>query len=516
MRSRLHEDTSKDLQELCPGCAREVKRTSCAVCGRETSHSADQSELVPPGLFDGALEGVALLKDDSASRRQHNRRTVETILKTYSAEEVNWSAVAGLLGISRQAVHQIKRRLMAPTRPSQSTTREINAVPLHSRPLALRAARTRMPTTTAIILAGGSGTRLRPLTLSCRKELIPLLNQPLLAYRLHNLREHGVREVILACSQGTREIEEEFGDGAQFGLNLRYSYEDRPLGSGRAIKHAARALGATGTLVVCNGDILTNINLRAMLRSHHETRASISLSLKPVDDPWHFGVVRALGDLKICEFVEKPTPGSEPSNLVNAGTWLWEPEVLDRIPDDESAIRDGFAERILFPGVIQEGLRVQGFIEDGLWVDVGSPERYLRATELLMSSRPNVHTRTTGGATGVQYVGKSVIGEHVQMGEGVRIIGPSVIGDGCVIGSGSIIDRSVLWENVRVGAGTQFVGSIAANDAFVGDRASVIDAVLGNGARIGDDVHLDVGARMQPGEAIRGTLVRKFGSAQRV
>src|SRR6185436_7245680 len=128
-----------------------------------------------------------------------------------------------------------------------------------------------------------------------------------------------------------------FGDGGGLGVHVTYVYEERPLGSGRAVKEAARAAGARGTLVVCNGDILTNVNLTAMIARHRETAATLSISLAPVDDPWHFGVVAVDDDLRIGEFIEKPPQGEEPSNLINAGTWLWEPEALDRIPDDDTA-----------------------------------------------------------------------------------------------------------------------------------------------------------------------------------
>src|SRR5581483_6562249 len=158
----------------------------------------------------------------------------------------------------------------------------------------------------AVILAGGAGTRLRPLTYARRKELVPLLDRPLLEYRLRNLRLHGITDVVLACSQGMREVEDHFGDGAGLGIRIAYNYEDRPLGSGRAVKEAARAAGAAGALVVCNGDIITDVDLTAMLGRHRETGAVLSMSLAAVDDPWHFGVVDVDADLRIRRFVEKP------------------------------------------------------------------------------------------------------------------------------------------------------------------------------------------------------------------
>ncbi len=357
----------------------------------------------------------------------------------------------------------------------------------------------------AVILAGGAGTRLRPLTYARRKELVPILNRPLLEYRLALLRDHGVRDIALACSQGMGEVEQHFGDGAALGVRLTYNYEEKPLGSGRAVKEAARAAGATGTLVVCNGDILTNLDLTGMIARHRETGAALSISLAPVDDPWHFGVVAVDDDLRIGHFVEKPPQGEEPSNLINAGTWLWEPQVLDRIPEDDSAIRDGFSERVLFPGVIADGLRVQGFVED-LWVDVGSPERYLRATRLLLERE----TRRTGsdaiGRDAAEVAADAVIEGHVllgagaRIGSGARIVGPSVLGDRAAVGAGAVVEGSVLWEDARVGAGARVSGSIVAAGAVIGDRAVVADAVLADGARVPDGVALPPGARLMPGE----------------
>ncbi|MBI5287614.1 MAG: NDP-sugar synthase [Chloroflexi bacterium] len=357
----------------------------------------------------------------------------------------------------------------------------------------------------AIILAGGAGTRLRPLTYARRKELVPVVNRPLLEYRLLNLKEHGVLDVVLACSQGMREVEDHFGDGVSLGLRISYSYEDKPLGSGRAVKEAAREHNATGTLVVCNGDIITNVDLTAMIARHRDNAATLSMSLAPVHDPWTYGVAEVDGDLRIHSFVEKPPQGQEPSNLINAGTWLWEPQMLDRIPDDESAVRDGFSERVLFPGIIADGLRVQGFTED-LWVDVGSPERYLLATRLLLE-------RMTRGAgvdvlgredarigEGVVFEGMVAIGRGARIGAGARIIGPTVIGHDAIVGPGSVIEASALWEEARTGEHAHITGSIIGAFAGVGDRAVVPDAVLANGAEVPEDRTLVPGARLMPNE----------------
>ncbi len=359
----------------------------------------------------------------------------------------------------------------------------------------------------AVILAGGAGTRLRPLTYARRKELVPLLNRPLLEYRLLNLKQHGIRDVVLACSQGMGEIEEHFGDGASLGLRMQYAYEDKPLGSGRAVKEAARFAGADGAIVVCNGDILTNVDLAAMIERHRETGATLSISLAAVDDPWHFGVVAVDDAMRIEHFVEKPPQGEEPSNLINAGTWIWEPAVLDRIPDDDSAVRDGYSERVLFPGIIADGKRVQGFTED-LWVDVGSPDRYLRATRLLLERE----TRARGtdliiedGAEihpTAELTGHVVIGSGAKLGSGVRVRGPSVIGPLSVIDERSFIDASILWEEVRIGQRATVTRSILGAYAGIGDGAVVEDAILGNAAEVQEDHQPEPGARIMPGDRV--------------
>ncbi len=365
----------------------------------------------------------------------------------------------------------------------------------------------------AVILAGGSGTRMRPLTYARRKELVPLLNRPLLEYRLLNLRDHGVTDIVLACSQGAGEIEQHFGDGASLGVRLTYVYEDRPLGSGRAVKEAARAAGASGTLVVCNGDILTNVDLTSMIDRHRASGATLSMSLAPVDDPWHFGVVAVDGELRITRFVEKPPQGQEPSNLINAGTWLWEPSMLDRIPDDDGAIIDGFSERVLFPGIIADGQRAQGFVED-LWVDVGAPDRYFRATRLLLERETERRGRMLvleDGArlgAGVQTSGHVLVGAGAVVGAGVRLFGPLVIGERVTIGDGALLERSVIWEDAQIGAGATVHESIIAAGASVGDGATADEAILADRARVVDGVALDPGARLMPdevaGEAVSG------------
>jgi mannose-1-phosphate guanylyltransferase len=331
----------------------------------------------------------------------------------------------------------------------------------------------------AVILAGGQGTRLRPLTYACRKELMPIVGRPLLEYRLHTLRTHGVTDIAFACAGGAGELEAHFGDGAEVGLRITYHRESRPLGSGRAVKEAARAAGATGTLVICNGDILSDLDLGDMLRRHAATGAAVSMSLTAVREPWHFGVASVDQDLRIQSFIEKPPRGQEPSKLVNAGTWLWEPAVLDRIPDDDSAIVDGFAERVLFPGIIAGGGRIQGFRDD-FWFDIGTPQRYLDANHRMLARAMRGQKRRLACEDGVviapdaTVTGPVYAGRGAVIGSGAHVVGPCVLGSGAVVEDGAHVERSVLWQR-----------------AHVGRRSVVRRSIIGAGSRIGRDVALD-------------------------
>ena len=243
----------------------------------------------------------------------------------------------------------------------------------------------------AIILAGGAGTRLRPLTYARRKELVPVVNRPLLEYRLRGLKEHGIEDVVLACSQGMREVEEHFGDGASLGLRIRYNYEDRPLGSGRAVKEAARAHGATGTLVVCNGDIITNVDLTAMIARHRETGATLSMSLAPVHDPWDYGVAEVDAELCIHSFVEKPPQGTAPSNLHITGRYILQPAIFDLLEHQE---RGAGGEIQLTDAMIKMHARApQSFHAvrfDGAIFDCGNSRGFLMANVAYALARDDI------------------------------------------------------------------------------------------------------------------------------
>jgi mannose-1-phosphate guanylyltransferase len=357
----------------------------------------------------------------------------------------------------------------------------------------------------AVILVGGGGTRLRPLTYAVPKPLIPVLNQPLIARVIANLQRHGVDHVVLAASAGERRIEAALGDGSQLGVSLSFCYETEPLGSGLAVKQAA--LGFDGPFFVCNGDIITDLDLTAMARRHRERDATLSISLSSVDDPSGYGIAELAEGDRITRFVEKPAPGDAPSTWANAGTWIFETEVLRHIPDEKM---DGSLERLVFPTLIADGFVVQGFPSDAYWMDVGTSERYLNLHRDILSGRlpewlpQDGAGRSLGEGCEVwpdaELGSPVVLGRNCRVGGKVRIEGPTVLGDGCAVRDLARIERSVLWSDVRIGSGAIVRDSIIANGCWIGDEAVVEGAVLANGARVKRGVRLAPGARLEPEE----------------
>ena len=358
----------------------------------------------------------------------------------------------------------------------------------------------------AVILVGGGGTRLRPLTYAIPKPLIPVLNQPLIARLISNLQRHGVENVVLAASAAERRIENSLGDGSSLGVKLTYSYESQPLGSGLAVKQAAQ--GFDGPFFVCNGDVITDLDLSAMHACHREHGATLSISLSSVDDPSGFGVVELGEGDRIRRFVEKPSPGEAPSAWANAGTWIFEPEVLAHIPDEKM---DGSLERLVFPSLIADGFRVQGFPSDAYWMDVGTSERYTQLHADILDGR--IDGWLPDGSNGRAITGEdcqvwedAVLGTRVLLGRNCRvgglvnIAGPTVIGDACDVRDKARIERSIIWSGSKIGSGALVRDSIIGNDVWIGDDAIVEGAVIANGARVRRGGRLPWGARLEPEE----------------
>ena len=359
----------------------------------------------------------------------------------------------------------------------------------------------------AVILVGGGGTRLRPLTYALPKPLLPVLNRPLLSHLVANLRRGGVESIVLAASAADRRIEETLGDGRDLGVEIRYSYEEEPLGSGLAVKQAAE--GFAGAFFVCNGDVISDLDVAAMTAGHRDHGATLSIALASVDDPSGYGIVELGAGDRITRFVEKPPPGEAPSKWANAGTWIFEPAVLDHIPDERM---DRSLEQLVFPSLIAEGFVVQGFPSAAYWMDVGTSERYLRLhADLLGGRAPGLTPAVSPDAPPLigpdcQVWPDAAIGPQVVLGAGcrvgglVQISGPSVLGDGCSVREKAQIEATVCWTGVKIGAGAVVRNSILGRGCIVGDDAVVERAVLADGSKVKRGVHLATGARLEPDE----------------
>jgi mannose-1-phosphate guanylyltransferase len=301
-------------------------------------------------------------------------------------------------------------------------------------------------------------------------------------------------------------MEETLGDGSRYGIRLSYSYETQPLGSGLAVKQAARDFEAA--FFVCNGDVITDLDLSAMLGRHRERQATLSIALSSVEDPTAFGIAELAAADRITRFVEKPAREEAPSSWANAGTWIFEPEVLEHIPDEKM---DGSLERLVFPSLIADGLIVQGFPSDAYWMDVGTSERYLQLHREVMTRGIEgwLPEGVTAGALAGQgsrvwpdaeLSGGVILGRNVRIASKVKITGPSVLGDGCELDEGAVLEHSVLWADVKVGAGAVVRDSIIGAGCWIGDGAVVEGAVLANGARVYSGVRLQAGSRLEPAQ----------------
>jgi mannose-1-phosphate guanylyltransferase len=359
----------------------------------------------------------------------------------------------------------------------------------------------------AIILVGGGGTRLKPLTHSTPKALVPVLNRPLLEYLLVHLRDQGIAEVILATSVENRVIETHFGSGEPLGIAISYAYEHEPLGSGGAVREAAR--GISETFLVCNGDIVTDLDLKQMLAAHRREGALVSISLTEVEDPSRFGVADVSEGGRIRRFVEKPAPGTAPSRWVNGGAWIFEPRALDRFPEGREIIRDGWVERVLFPGIIDSGELLYGYQSDAYWIDVGTPETYVRVQhDLLTGAVPALHPRLQDDALihpsavvhpTASIVGPVAIGPDCRIGGYAEIVGPVVLGSGCAVRERARIVKSIVWDGVRVGSRAMVTGSVLGYRALVGDDATVSDSLLGEAAGVKRGHALPSQSKLEPG-----------------
>jgi len=341
----------------------------------------------------------------------------------------------------------------------------------------------------ALVLAGGEGTRLRPLTYTTPKPVMPLAGRPFLTFMLDWVHSHGVDEVILSCGFMSDAVRRVLGDIFD-GMRVRYVVEDEPLGTAGPVRLAYDEGLLEERLFVLNGDVLTDIDLTSELQQHERQGARATLALYPVEDTSSYGVVPTAEDGAVEAFIEKGG-GEAPTNRINAGAYVIERELVERIP----AGRAVSFEREVFPSLVGEGL--YGFKAAGYWIDIGTPERYLEATWNLLAGSVSSTLPPRDETGSLVYENCLLSGAHV---------GPqSVLGRHCSVGTDARVERSVLHERVHVGADAAIVESVLAERVRVGERARVgPGAMVGAGAVIEPDAVLPAGARVEPGETASG------------
>ncbi len=363
----------------------------------------------------------------------------------------------------------------------------------------------------AVILVGGEGTRLRPLTSTVPKPVVPLVDRPFIAYMLQWLAGHGVDDVIMSCGFLASGVRNVLGDGSRYGLRLRFVEEPDPRGTAGALKYAEPMLEER--FLMLNGDVLTDIDLTAQIAQHERTGAKATLALVPVPDPSAYGVVRLDDDRGVLDFVEKPSPDQIDTNLISAGAYVLEREILDLVP----AERKVSIEREVWPLLVGDGL--YGCPSESYWLDIGTPERYLKATFDIIEG--NVRTPVlerlgddylvvdeTAQVRG-RAVPPAMLQRGVRVAEGAHAGSLAVLGEGVSLGEGAVVERAVVLDGTEIGADCTLRDCIVAAGCRIGERTQILEgAVLGEGVTIGAENVIAGGARIFPGVSIPDGAIR--------
>ena len=359
----------------------------------------------------------------------------------------------------------------------------------------------------AVILVGGEGTRLRPLTCNIPKAIVPVVNIPFLEHVIGNLSKHGIKDIILAKGHLAGPIAEYLGDGSRLGVRLTFVVEGTPLGTAGAFKNVEKYLDET--FLALNGDIFTGLDYTDILDFHRQRGAKATISLAPVEDPTAYGVIETDERGRVRRFLEKPKPEEVNTNMINAGTYVLEPEVLAEIPPQVKVS----IERETFPLMLGQGNPVYAYSSSGYWIDMGTPQKYLQLHRDLLNGKCKHYAPASGAGvvTGkqtnvhpaAQINGPVLIGNNCTIEQNVRLIGPVVIGDGCQIMEGALIEDSVIWHNVRLGRQAELKHSIVADHCRLNDGCSLEDSVLGDNVTVASGCKLSADTKIWPGEMVK-------------
>jgi mannose-1-phosphate guanylyltransferase len=331
----------------------------------------------------------------------------------------------------------------------------------------------------AVILAGGVGTRLKPLTYRRPKPLIPIAGEPCVDYVIKSLVSAGFSKIIVTTGYMSDTLIKSIGDGKKFGASILYAFEETPAGTAGAVKNVGEFLDST--FVVASGDVLADVDIKALFDYHKEKKAVATMALTEVDNPTEFGIVGLDDDNRIVKFKEKPKEEEVFSNLINAGIYILEPEVLDFIPGNQMF---DFSKNV-FPKLLENNKPVYGAPITGLWMDIGRPHDLLNATfEVVQRNGKEMLIE------GVNIEGKIVIGDAVKLEKDVTIKGPCYIGSGIDVGRNTTLDRVCLYDNVKLDRGVTIRNSIIMKGSCIGWRGEIVNSIVSNNCILEDDVKL--------------------------
>ncbi|MHB0859448.1 MAG: sugar phosphate nucleotidyltransferase [Anaerolineae bacterium] len=357
----------------------------------------------------------------------------------------------------------------------------------------------------AVVMAGGSGSRLRPLTINRPKPMVPMVNKPVIGHILELLKRHGITDVVITLQYMAEDIQDYFGDGQSLGMNIQYSVEETPLGTAGSVKQAQEFLDET--FIVISGDAVTDIDLTEVIEYHRSKESVATITLHRVSDPLEYGVIIINENGRIQQFLEKPSWGEVISDTVNTGIYVLEPQVLDAF---EAGLNFDFS-KDLFPIMLARGEPMYGFVAGGYWCDVGNIAEYMRASNDVLEGRVEVGSlgRQIGPgiwceegveiAPDAQLYGPVYLGREVKIKGGVVIHGPTVIRDYTVIDTHAHLDRSVVWRNCYIGEGVELRGAIIGRHCSLKRKSVVFEGgIVGDSSVIGEGAVIHPGVKIWP------------------
>jgi len=353
----------------------------------------------------------------------------------------------------------------------------------------------------AVILVGGEATRLRPLTCNTSKVMVPVLNHPFFEHLVSHLKRHNIVDIVLAVGKSSEQIQDYFGDGKKLGVRITYSIEVSPMGTAGAVKNAEKFLD--DSFIVLNGDVFTDIDLGMMMELHRKNKATASLALTPVDDPTIYGVVETDSQGRVKRFIEKPSRDKVTTNMINAGIYVLELDILSYIAPNAFSM----FEKDVFPPLLEKGQAIYGHPFQDYWIDIGTPEKYLRLQyDLLRRSLGNSSTKSEGESrisSSAQIKGPAIIGKGCLIDGNSVIKGPVVLGPGCHVEESAAIEGATVWQDCQIGRKARLRNCVVASRCHIGEESEILDGcILGDDVRVGKGSKLSNGVRIWPGKSI--------------